>query len=131
VRGRHDPVEPLTVPLPKRSAEELAKEPVVVLRVPEQGGVAPPDVRLPRGLLLLRITAGSKTDEGVERVSIAEGRLSLPPRPAKPRKSEPAEPLAEASLEESTQRIPQKALWVLVAAGWVALVLYFAAHLPH
>lgn len=130
MRGRRDPVEPLTVPLPKRSAEELAKEPVVVLRVPEQGGLPPPELDLPRGLLLLRITAGSKTDAGIKRVRIAEGRLSLPPRPARSRAPEPAEAPSDSLPDESSQKIPQKALWVLVAVGWVALVVYFAAHLP-
>lgn len=128
VRGRRDAVDTLVVPLPKRSAEELAKDPVIVLRVPEQGGPAPAELNLPRGLLLLRITAASKSDAGIKRVKIAEGRASLPPRPERVPASD-AEPSAPSS-ESRPVAVPAPAAWVIFAAAWLALVLYYASTLP-
>jgi hypothetical protein len=128
VRERGVVADTLIVPLPKRSAEELANDPVVVLRVPEQGGVGPPEVDMPRGLLLLRITAAAKTDAGIKRVRIAEGRASLPPREARKSGGE-AEPVAPSS-ESRPRQLPIPAVWVLLAAAWLALVLYAAATLP-
>ncbi len=79
LRGRQEPPKVLTVPLPKRSAAEIAQEPVIVLRVPEQGGAPDPGSALPRGVLLLRISAASKSDAGIQRVKGGAGFSSRAP----------------------------------------------------
>jgi hypothetical protein len=129
LRTRRDPPAVLTVPLPKRSAEEIASEPSVVLRVPEQGGEPEPGSPLPRGLLLLRIEAAAKTDTGVKRVKVASGRASLAPKgislAPKPAKSE-LEPLSEQS-GVAPKRSAIAYLWLFLALVWIFGLLFFAA----
>ena len=65
LRGKQEPGELLQVSLPARSADsETRTERVIVLRIPEHGGFSE-TAQLPRGFLLLRVTAGRKPDAGV------------------------------------------------------------------
>lgn len=111
------------MPLPKRTADEIAREPVVVLRVPDQGGFPEPGLELPRGLLLLSIVSGAKTDAGVHRARGSGGLLSLPPRP---RRRPAPETEADAPAPESVTRrrsLPVGVVAVLLALAWIVWVL--------
>jgi hypothetical protein len=129
LRGRREPAEVLTVPLPKRTSEEIEREPVVVLRVPDQGGFPEPGQELPRGLLLLSIVPGPKTDSGVRRARGSGGLLSLPPRPR--RHPEPKAEREELAAESETRPrlLPLGIVAVLLALGWIAIVLIQSARL--
>jgi hypothetical protein len=126
LRGRREPAEVLTVPLPKRSPDDVEREPVVVLRVPDQGGFPEPGLELPRGLLLLSIAAASKSDEGVKRVR--GGLASLPPAR---RRSLPKIELG--SPEPASEMRPRPAALGLVAIAlalaWIALVFWMSSRL--
>jgi len=65
LRDRGAPAELLTVTLPRC---EGASTPGVVLRIPEQGGVAEQKPLLPRGMLLLSVTGSERPDAGVSRI---------------------------------------------------------------
>ena len=124
LRGRREPPEVLTVPLPKRLPDELEREAVVVLRVPDQGGFPEPGSPLPRGLLLLSIAAASKSDAGVSRVR--GGLASLPP--AK-RRSLPDVEVERAAPESETRRRPAPLglVAIVLALAWIALVFYMSS----
>jgi hypothetical protein len=113
------------VPLPKRSAEELEREPVVVLRVPEQGGFPEAGLDLPRGLLLLSIAAAAKSDADVQRKRTSF--LSLPPvrRRSLPRVNfeEPAAPDSQTRERPSALGI----VAILLALAWIAAVFYLSS----
>jgi hypothetical protein len=126
LRQRGELEEVLTVPLPKRSAEELQRDSTVVLRVPEQGGFPEPGQELPRGFLLLRILASNKTDAGIRR--LRGSLLSLPPGapPSRELKVHAPEPPAR-------WRWPRLgvALVLMVAFVALALLLILRAHHGH
>lgn len=133
-----DPV-PIRVPLPRRSAEELAREPSLVLRIPEQGGEPLGGVDLPRGLLLLQIVVAERADAGVAKVrtGIARRLSGKPPKPEPPREqAEAPESTARArpSSPTSSNEAPASPGWYLVflmlAVAWAALTLLFSARLP-
>jgi hypothetical protein len=63
LRGKHDPVERVSVTLPRLDVE--AARSGVCLRIPERGGSGTAG---PRGLLLLRIATGTEVDPGVRLV---------------------------------------------------------------
>jgi hypothetical protein len=125
LRGRREPPDVITVPLPKRSAEELEREPVVVLRVPEQGGFPEAGLDLPRGLLLLSIAAAAKSDADVQRKRTSF--LSLPPvrRRSLPRVNfeEPAAPDSQTRERPSALGI----VAILLALAWIAAVFYLSS----
>ena len=139
LRPRGVDAVPIKVPLPRRSTEDLAREPSVVLRIPEQGGEPSGGVDLPRGLLLLQIVVAERADAGVAKVrtSIARRLSGRPPQP------EPAREHAEAP--ESTARARPSSpdpsstsaassgwllVFVMLAVAWAALTLLFSARLP-
>jgi len=124
LRGRRELAEVLTVPLPKRLPDELEREPVVVLRVPDQGGFPEPGIELPRGLLLLSIAAASKSDAGVNRVR--GGLASLPPAR---RRSLPDMELELTAPESETRRRPAPLglVAIVLALAWIALVFYMSS----
>jgi hypothetical protein len=66
--GRDEPPAVLELTLPRRRADELEREPGIVLRIPDAGGFAEPESGLPRGLLLLKVTASPEPDPSVVRV---------------------------------------------------------------
>ena len=66
--GRDEPAAVLEVTLPRRNAEELEREPAIVLRIPDVGGFSEPESGHPRGLLLLKVTASAEPDASVVRV---------------------------------------------------------------
>lgn len=78
--GRDEPPGVVEVTLPRRSAEDIAREPTVVLRIPERGGLPEPSSGQIRGMLLLRVTASSEPDPSVIRMAPAPSlrRPSLP-----------------------------------------------------
>ena len=69
--GRDEPPGVVEVTLPRRSAEQLQREPTVVLRIPERGGLPEPSSGQIRGMLLLRVTASPEPDPSVIRVAAA------------------------------------------------------------
>lgn len=127
LRQRGVDAVPIKVPLPQRSDEDLVKEPSMVLRIPEQGGIAP-GTDLPRGLLLLQIVAAEHADAGVakSRTSIAR-RLSGAPAKASP--SELEKP--ESSAQPRTHSPGWQLVFLVIAVAWIALILLFSARLPH
>ncbi len=81
--GREEPPGVVEVTLPRRSAEELLREPTVVLRIPERGGLPEASSGQIRGMLLLRVTACPEPDASVIRLSAVPSRRgpSLPAQP--------------------------------------------------
>lgn len=65
LRDRTQAPEQLQLTLPRRSIEEQQQQPIIVLRVPEQGGAATEQDGLPRGLLLLKVVAAEQSEPGV------------------------------------------------------------------
>lgn len=127
LRGRREPAEVITVPLPKRSAEELEREPLVVLRVPDQGGFPEPGLDLPRGLLLLSIAAASKSDPGVSRVR--GGLLSLPPARRRSIPEIRGVEVEQPAPESETRRRPAPLgiAAIVLALAWIGLVFWLSA----
>lgn len=110
------------MPLPIRSAEDLEREPVVVLRIPGLGGHGPPQLDLPRGLLLLRVEASNQAEpEQREPSSVPPPRLSLQP---------PAHKSGGLSTRASSAPSASGAKfnWVYLALGLVlvAAIVWFA-----
>jgi hypothetical protein len=81
--SREEPPAVVEVTLPRRSAEDLLREPTVVLRIPDSGGLPEPSSGHARGMLLLRVTASSEPDPSVIRVAPVPSwrRSSLPTEP--------------------------------------------------
>ena len=70
MRGRQELPEILSVTLPMRRPDADGEGRSIVIRIPEQGGLAPEQgVALPRGLLLLRVEPAEVCDPGVTRVA--------------------------------------------------------------
>jgi hypothetical protein len=126
LRGRREPAEVLTVPLPKRRSDELEREPVVVLRVPDQGGFPEPGSSLSRGLLLLSIVAASKSDSGVTRVRGGMASLAPAKRRSLPDLGVEVEP-ADPESERRRRPAPLGLVAIVLALSWVALVLYMSS----
>jgi hypothetical protein len=68
LRGRNELPELLSVTLPKRQAQAAGETRGIVIRIPEQGGLPPEGMALPRGLLLLRVELAETADPGVSLV---------------------------------------------------------------
>jgi hypothetical protein len=85
--GRDEAPAVLEVTLPRRKAQELEREPAITLRIPDAGGFPEPESGLPRGFLLLKITAGAEPDPSVVR---AKRSILSPERPASIRSLVPA-----------------------------------------
>lgn len=131
LRPRGVEAAPIKVPLPRRSAEELAREPSLVLRIPEQGGAAEPGSDLPRGLLLLQIVVAERADTGVSKVrtGIARRLSGRPPKPALPKKERVDAPESSAR-ERPASSSGSYFVFLMLAVAWAALILLFSARLP-
>jgi hypothetical protein len=68
LRQRDEPAEVVEVTLPARSGEELPDSRGITLRIPEQGGLPPPNSELPRGGLLLTVLPSADADPTVKRL---------------------------------------------------------------
>jgi hypothetical protein len=108
LRERGEPAELLTVTLPRCDTAGTAG---VVLRIPEQGGHVQDGPPLPRGMLLLSVTASDRPDAGVSRI-----RSTMPPPQVVGTPS-------ERPLLPSRTRIALWVVWLLVAGllAWIAL----------
>jgi hypothetical protein len=81
LRGRKEPAELVQVTLPRGEitlSESSDRPKVLLLRIPERGGLSETDSDLPRGHLLLSIRVGDEPDAGVGKVR----RSIVPPPPA-------------------------------------------------
>jgi hypothetical protein len=119
----------LRVTLPPRTPEELAREPIVVLRVPDQGGFAAPASGLPRGLLFLKLEASERSDAAIETDFAPKKKSKRPSRRTRP----PAAQLSEQGSPESQRRKRQLAVAyvsIAVALSWIALALAYSVTLP-
>jgi len=122
LRRRGDPEEVVTVPLPVRSSEDLEREPVLVLRIPGLGGHGPPQLDLPRGLLLLRVEASTQPEpEQREPSSVPPPRLSLQP-PAR----QSGGPSTPASNAPSASGPKFNWVYLALALALVAAIVWFA-----
>lgn len=66
LRQRDEPAEVVEVTLPVRSADELPESRGITLRIPEQGGLPPPNSDLPRGVLLLTVLPSAEADPNIK-----------------------------------------------------------------
>ena len=66
LRKRDEPAEVVEVTLPARSDDELPDSRGITLRIPEQGGLPPPDSDLPRGVLLLTVVPSPEPDPSIK-----------------------------------------------------------------
>ncbi|MGC4093375.1 MAG: hypothetical protein QM756_36875 [Polyangiaceae bacterium] len=127
LRQRGVEAVPLKVPLPQRSAEDMRREPAMVLRIPEQGGEPGRGSDLPRGLLLLQIVAADQSDPGVNKQQTTVARRLSKRAPQKAVTSDVIEPESRAQ--------PRSRLWgslfLMLAVAWIAVILLLSARLPH
>lgn len=137
LRARNVEAVPIKVPLPRRSAEELAREPSLVLRIPEQGGAPPEGTDLPRGLLLLQIVVAERPDAGVAKVrtGIARRLSGKPPKPALPQdhgkaSGEAPDSTARARPTQAPTSPGGYLVFLMIAVAWIALILLLSARLP-
>jgi hypothetical protein len=78
LRGRKDPVETVEVTLPVIQGEpSSSRARLVVVRIPDRGGLPPLGLELPRGNLLLSVRTGPELQRGVTRLA----QPSMPPPP--------------------------------------------------
>ena len=68
LRQREEPAEMVEITLPARSRDELPESRGITLRIPEQGGLPPPNSELPRGVLLLTVIPSDESDPNVKRL---------------------------------------------------------------
>jgi hypothetical protein len=66
LRRRSEPAEMVEVTLPARSDDELPDSRGITLRIPEQGGLPPPNSDLPRGVLLLTVVPSHDPDPSIK-----------------------------------------------------------------
>lgn len=114
LRARGEPAEVLTVTLPRR--DPTSGNAGVVLRIPEQGGFVQQGPPLPRGMLLLSVSAGERADAGVSRI-----RATLPPPQVVGTPSQPP-------LLQGRARVALWIVWLLVAGllAWLAVRTFFS-----
>jgi hypothetical protein len=100
LRGRKEPAETVEVTVPRTTAGGEApssKSRVIVMRIPDRGGLPPEGEELPRGNLLLSMKSGAEPSRGVKRLA----QPSMPPPPVAELVSTslvPREPAARARL---------------------------------
>ncbi len=109
IRARGEPEQTLTVPLPRRSPADIDRDPLVMLRIPGQGGFGPKGLDLPRGLLLLRVAAGASASDSRIPSSVPGPRISQRPVLREP-----------AAVDASPSSRARRRLFIV---GWVCLVL--------
>jgi hypothetical protein len=66
LRQRDEPAEVVEVTLPSRPDDDLPDSRGITLRIPEQGGLPPPNSELPRGVLLLTVVPSPEPDPSVK-----------------------------------------------------------------
>jgi hypothetical protein len=120
LRGRKEPIETVEVTLPSpRTVDEFPARTarVVVVRIPDRGGLAPSGHELPRGNLLLSVRSGTEPGRGVSRLA----QPSMPPPPPVEIVSLSAEDLAPApgpSRRRTAIALGAAALLVVLALLW-------------
>ena len=117
MRQRGVEAMPIKVPLPQRSADDLAKEPTLVLRIPEQGGLSAPGSGLPRGLLLLTLVPSAEPDPSVKLAQGVSSKVAA--------SLVESDEMAKAILAPARRR-PGLALvaLILAVALWILLLLW-------
>jgi len=98
LRQRDEPAEVVEVTLPSRPDDDLPDSRGITLRIPEQGGLPPPNSDLPRGVLLLTVVPSAESDPNIKPlrgvpskrppavvVDSEDGPTQLAPSVAKPR----------------------------------------------
>jgi hypothetical protein len=113
LRARGEPGEVLTVTLPRCDAS--SGNAGVVLRIPEQGGFVQQGPPLPRGMLLLSVSAGERADAGVSRI---RATLAPPQGVGMP---------SQLPILQGRARVALWVIWLLVAAllAWLAVGTFF------
>jgi hypothetical protein len=118
LRGRKEPAEMVEVTIPRPLATEevpSSKARVVILRIPERGGLPGASEELPRGNLLLSVRSGADASRGVKRLA----QPSIPPPP-------PVELVARDVVPKGVEpRGRRMATWVAVALVTLALAWWF------
>ena len=66
LRQRDEPAEMVEVTLPARPSDDLPDSRGITLRIPELGGLPPPDSELPRGVLLLTVIPSAEPDPNIK-----------------------------------------------------------------
>ena len=117
LRGRKEPTETVEVTLPAPGSVDGAASSsvrVVVVRIPDRGGLPPVGVELPRGNLFLSVRTGPEAAPGVSRLA----QPSLPPPP-------PVE-IVSVGVEALAPRTPDRRRVIAFAVVAAALVLGLA-----
>ncbi|HEY8946372.1 MAG TPA: hypothetical protein VIM73_19105 [Polyangiaceae bacterium] len=124
LRPRGVAAETVQLTLPKRTEEELREQPSFVLRVPGHGGKERVDRGETRGLLLLRIVVGDRSDPGVRRIESTSVAEVEPPMDA---------PRPTASGRGGIRKghwVVILGLAVLAVLGWIVIRMVSNASLP-
>lgn len=118
LRRRSEPAEVVEVTLPARSGDELPDSRGITLRIPEQGGLPPPNSDLPRGVLLLTVVPSPNPDPSVK---LLRGVPSKRP-PASVVESDEVPTLAE----QPPKRRSSAALAIAIVAVvfWILLLVW-------
>ncbi len=114
LRERGAPEEVVQVVLPATPQQGGDQERAVALRIPDRGGL-PDDERYPRGLLILTVIGGTKTDAGVRRVN-----PSLAPPPAAT--SEQRRSQERISATPEVRGLSWPAVVVAAIVAWILLL---------
>lgn len=119
LRGRKEPTETVEVTLPAPGSVDRPTSStvrVVVVRIPDRGGLPPVGAELPRGNLLLSVRTGPEAAPGVTRLA----QPSLPPPPPVEIVSVGVEALApKAPSRRRTLVLVGVAVAVVVLAWWL------------
>ncbi len=118
LRQRDEPAEVVEVTLPARSADELPDSRGITLRIPELGGLPPPDSELPRGVLLLTVVPSPEPDPNIK---LLRGVPSKRP-PASIFDSDEMPHLAEG--EPRRGRSTAIVLVVILVLLWILLLIW-------
>ena len=119
LRKRDEPAEVVEVTLPARSSDELPDSRGITLRIPEQGGLPPPDSDLPRGVLLLTVVASSEPDPSIK---LLRGVPSKRP----PASIVDSDEMPKLLVEEPARRGVSAAIAIVIVAVilWILLLLW-------
>ncbi|HVU04037.1 MAG TPA: hypothetical protein VHE30_19895 [Polyangiaceae bacterium] len=113
-RGRKEPAELVEVTLPRPTIPDEAPSSasrVVVMRIPDRGGLPSASVELPRGNLMLSVRSGTGEPRGVTR--LAQPSLAPPPMDV----------VSTSEAPPAAARAPSRAfLWAIAAAALLFLL---------
>ncbi|HEX2871207.1 MAG TPA: hypothetical protein VHP33_08125 [Polyangiaceae bacterium] len=119
LRQRDEPAEVVEVTLPARPSDDLPDSRGITLRIPELGGLPPPDSELPRGVLLLTVIPSPEPDPNIK---LLRGVPSKRPPASIVDSDEVPKQLAEPAVGRS--RSVALVIVVVAVVLWILLLIW-------